>query len=546
MHLPADLTRRCAWAVVLFGTVFAVAYCQAPLYYSNQNQYFLHGLALAGVGLLDEDWLAGTRDPTPVFTGLVALTVRWLHPWMFHLLYALLQGVYAVALLGLFVTIAGKDSVARRWPVFVALLVAVHSGLGRWCSYRWFGHDYPWFLQAGVAGQYILGPVLQPSAFGVLLVVAIWLFANDRPYLAAVSVALAATFHSTYLLVAALLTLGFLCSLWVEERRRQAFAVGGLTFGLVVPVLVYVLIGFRPTSPETFAEAQEILANFRIPHHARVDYWLDSVAALQIAWIVLALVLVWRTRLFAVLAIPFVLSALLTLVQVATESHTLALLFPWRVSAVLVPVATTILLTRLVSVSSFRLEGPVVRGVSAVIVAGLVGSGVWIMASRQAFHTSDEELRVLDFVRRNKETGDIYFLPVQVPDRSKKTRGSLSSDFEPLGEKRQDTRVIPYDFQRFRLLSGAPLFIDFKSVPYRDDEVLKWYARIRVAQAVQQKLDAGRLSEALAELRDHGITHLVLQANRELQAPGLKEDYADKYYRVYRIKPLPGNVSDGR
>src|SRR5262249_23632391 len=371
----------------------------------------------------------------------------------------------------------------------------------------------------------------------VLLVVAVCLFAYDRPYLAAVNVALAATFHSTYLLVAALLTLGFLCSLWVEGRRRQAFAVGGLTIALVVPILVHVLIGFRPTSSEAFAEAQEILANFRIPHHARVDYWLDSVAALQIAWVVVAVVVVWRTRLFVVLAIPFVLAALLTLVQVATGSHTLALLFPWRVSAVLVPVATMIILMRLVSVSSLPLEGPIVRGVSVVIVARLVGRGVWIMASRQAFHTSDEELGVLAFVRRNKDSGDIYFLPVQVPDRSKKTRGSLSSDFEPLGEKRQDKRVIPYDFQRFRLLSGAPLFIDFKSVPYRDDEVLAWRARIRVAQEVQEKLDPGRVSEALAELRGHDITHLVLQANRKLRVPGLKEVYADKYYRVYQLIP---------
>ncbi len=537
MHLPADSARRCTRNLLLFGIVFAVAYCQASLYYSNQNQYFLHGLALAGEGLLDEDWLATRPLKTGVGSRVVALTARYLHPWMFHLFYALLQGVYAAAMLGLFVTIAGKDTAARRWPLFVALFVAVHSGLGRWCSYRWVGHDYPWFLQAGVAGQYILGPVLQPSVFGVLLVVAVCLFALDRPYLAAVSVAVAATFHSTYLLVAALLTLGFLCSLCAEGRGRQALAVGGLAFALVGPVLVYVLIVFRPTSPEAFAEAQDILANFRIPHHARVDCWLDSIAALQIAWIVLALLLVWRTRLFAVLAVPFVLSALLTLAQVATGSQTLALLFPWRVSVVLVPVATTVILTRLAAVQSFRLEGPVARGVCAAIVAGLVVSGVWIMASRQAFHTSDEELGVLDYVRRKKESGDIYFLPVQVPDRSRKTKGSLSSDFEPLREKRRDKRVIPYNFQRFRLHSGAPLFVDFKSVPYKDDEVLEWQARIRVAQEVQKKMDAGRLSEALAELRDHDITHLVLQASQELQTTGLKEVYADKYYRVYRLVP---------
>src|SRR4051794_34225698 len=94
-------------ALFLIGTaLFAVAYCQAPLYYSNQNQYFLHGLADAGYGFLREDWLANTRDSTPLFSALVAFTVRHLHPWAFHLYYALLLGAYATAMLGLFVTVA--------------------------------------------------------------------------------------------------------------------------------------------------------------------------------------------------------------------------------------------------------------------------------------------------------------------------------------------------------------------------------------------------------------------------------------------------------
>src|SRR2546429_9660353 len=132
-------------ALVLLGVAaFALGYGQAPLYYSNQNQYFLHGLAQAGEGLLAEDWLANTRDPTPLFSSLVALTVRFLHPWIFHVCYVLLQGSYAAVMLGLFTTIVGRDAATRRWPAFVALFVAVHSALGRWVSYRWFGQDDPW------------------------------------------------------------------------------------------------------------------------------------------------------------------------------------------------------------------------------------------------------------------------------------------------------------------------------------------------------------------------------------------------------------------
>ena len=58
-------------AFLFWSFVFGVSYTQAPLYYSNQNQYFLHGLAAAGLGDLHQDWLANTKDPTPVFSWIV-------------------------------------------------------------------------------------------------------------------------------------------------------------------------------------------------------------------------------------------------------------------------------------------------------------------------------------------------------------------------------------------------------------------------------------------------------------------------------------------
>jgi hypothetical protein len=187
----------------LLGSVlFAAIYCQAPLYYSNQNQYFVHGLAVADVGHLREDWLANTADPTPVFTGLVAATVRWLHPWLFYAFHALLLGVYLAALFAIFAALAGPEMARRRWPIFVTLLVAVHSGAARWLSYRAFDQDYAWYFQSGVAGQYLLGGMLQPSMFGVLLLVAVACFVWRHGYLAAVAIGAAVTVHTTYLLPA--------------------------------------------------------------------------------------------------------------------------------------------------------------------------------------------------------------------------------------------------------------------------------------------------------------------------------------------------------
>jgi hypothetical protein len=532
--LAAARPLRALACPLLAAGAFALAYCQAPLYYSNQNQYFLHGLADAGVGLLRQDWLARTCDPTPVFSALVAFTARHLHPWAFYLFHALLLGAYALAMLGLFRALAGV-SAARRWPAFFALFLAAHAALPRWASYRWLGNDYPWFLQAGVAGQYVLGGMFQPSAFGVLLVVAVSLFARGRPFAAAACACLAATAHSTYLLVAGLLTLGFLARLLLERRPREAAALGAFALVLVLPVTLHVLLTFGPSSAETFREAQDILVNVRIPHHARPDRWLDPVAALQIGWVVLALALVRRTPLFVVLAVPFALSVLLTLVQVATGSNTLALLFPWRVSSVLVPVATTAVLSRLVARPGLPLDGLPARALSGIVIVGLLAGGLWISARGLPFQGGDEDVPVMDFVRRSKSSGDVYFLPVSVPPLARSTRGSLSSDFKPLPDKRRDPRVIPVDFVRFRLSTGAPVFVDFKSIPYKDGEVLQWYARLRAAEQVQARLRAGRLDEAVAELHRLGVTHLVVPAAIPPRAEGLTRVHEDDYYLIYRL-----------
>jgi hypothetical protein len=552
MRRFAEVARRIALPFVLFvigAAVFEAAYCQAPLYYSNQNQYFLHGLAHAGYGELGQDWLAKTRDSTPLFSGLVAFTYRYFHPWAFYLDHALLLGVYGAAMLGLFVSIAG-DAARRRWPVFVALFITAHAALLRWGSYRLFGQDYPWFLQSGLAGQYTLGGMFQPSMFGVLLVVAVCMFVRGRPYLAAAIAALAAVIHPTYLLSAGFVVLGIITALLAERRVLQALGAGALALALVLPAGVHVLLTFGPTSPSQFADAQSILVNIRIPHHSRPDLWFDAVAAFQIIWLVVGIALARPVRLLYVLAVPSLLALALTLLalaltlaQVKTGSNTLALLFPWRVTCVLVPIATTVILSRLAAVgydSDRPIEsgtiGIVPHGVSAIVVVLLAIGGLWISTAGSGFHSSDEELPLLAFARQSRAPGQVYLLPVHVPDLVKSTHGSVSSDFKPIADKKQDARIIPVDLQRFRLGTGVPIYVDFKSIPYKDVEVLEWERRLGQNQRWQERIRDGGLREVLPELRAEGVTHLVVPAGLELDDSAVERIFdSDETYWVYRL-----------
>lgn len=519
-------------ALVLLALTFPLAHGQAPLFYSNQNQYFLHGLARAGYGHLESDWLAGTLDPTPLFSALVAATARSLPLAAFHLQYALLQVIYAVSMLAIFVALVGTERAERRWPVFVLLFAGVHAAASRWSSFQLLGLDYPWYLQAGVAGQYVLGAMYQPSTFGVLLVLSIALFGWYRPWAAAVAIAVAATWHSTYLLPGALLTAGYLAALLQQSRYREALLLAVVALVLVLPITCYVGLTFGPTDAETFAEAQAILVDFRIPHHARVDLWLDATAVLQFAWVAVAIVLVRGTRLFLPLLVAFALMLVLTLVQALTGSTSLALLFPWRLSTVLVPVATTIMLAKLVELCPCT-ERSWMQVTTAGMTIAFAAAGIALMALRLGYRTSDDELPLLDFVRSTSGPGDVYLLPARIPDLAKTTRGSSSGDFKPLAAKRADAALIPPDLQRFRLHTGRPIYVDFKAIPYKDTEVLEWYRRLKFAEVIQDELRRGAVVEAMRSLRDKGVTHVVVPSDVPL--PAVEAVYADSSYRVYAV-----------
>jgi hypothetical protein len=521
----------------LLGTaLFAPAYGQAPLYYSNQNQYFLHGLAEADFGFLRDDWLARTRDPIPLFSLLVAFTVRFLHPLAFHLYYALLMGVYAASLFAVFVAVLGPVRARWRRYIFLALLVVVHSAVVRWASYHWLGQDYPWYLQSGVAGQYVLGAVFQPSTFGVLLVAAVALFAWEHYLLTAIAVGLAATLHPTYLLPGGLLVLGFLVALLTTKRTLPAVTLGLLALVMVLPTVLFVVFTFGPTSPEEFALAQRIVADRRIPHHTRPDLWLDPIAVVQILWIFLGLSLIEPGRVRFALLFTAAAAVVLTVVQIMDRSTTLALLFPWRISAVLMPVATTVILARLVGLLPDTRVRPSLRWAGIAAVLGCAAGGAWICLTHQGYHSSEEEVALLEYVRTHASAGEVYFIPVRVPDRNKPSRGSLSSDFEPLADKKADGRVIPVDLQSFRLSTGVPIYVDFKSIPYKDTDVLEWNHRLGLAQKIQDALGKGDLSAAYRSLRnDTGATHVVVRADQHLSDPHFEQVHEDDAYRVYRI-----------
>jgi hypothetical protein len=493
---------------------FGLAYAQAPLFTSNQNQYFLHGLARAGYGLLRQDWLANTVDPTPVFSLLVELTYRWLPLGAFYLWTFLLFGVYIYSLDGLASDVFHLQDDPVKHRLFLALFVAAHAALARFILQRILGDSWTYVLEGGLAGQRLLGSVIEPSMFGVFLLLSIYLFHRGKRAVSVVCAVAAATMHPTYLLSAGLLTIAYALVSFLGKERGWAVGIPALALILVIPILYYAASNFVTASPANLAQAQDILVQERIPHHTLIQVWWNASAVVQIFVVAAGIALVRKTRLFTVMIVCAASTLGLTVVQLVTGSESLALIFPWRPSTFLVPLGTTLVLGYLVegawrkadlgSYAQRRWRDLLGRAsISLVLLAALAGMAkFWIDQAQKA---ADPAREMMAYVGQSKAPGDVYMIP-------------------------------PY-LQDFRLETGAPILVDFKSIPYRAKEVIAWYDRLLLTRTFYRDRPADISCRGLRDASTrYGVTHVVLaQAQFGASCGPWVERYRDSNFAVYEL-----------
>lgn len=512
MLRPWEVERRDLYVKLALALIFALAFVQFPLYSSNQNTYFLHGLANAGWGHLGSDWLAQTADPFPVFSALVTATVLWLGEPAFYWYHVGLLMAYGYALVGIVCHVYRIRTVGSLYISISLLLTLLYAGavplaasrapIGVSVLMSVAGYDE--VLTDGVAGQFMPGPFLQPSAFGIFLVVSIYNFLQGRRILAIALVAFAICFHSSYLLTGAWLTIAYA---WLVYRRDRAvldaLSLSGLSLLLVLPTVVYLLWNFGAGGAET-ALANRILVDYRMPHHAHVSEWLDGTVLFKLVMIALALWIARGTQLTVLLGVPLVASLLLTAYQLATDDARIALLFPWRTSVILVPIASAVLLGGVVvgllrALPAYR--GPVLAGSVGMLVT-LGGYGVD---------------RMTDLLASPRVGGFDVAAHVEGTYR----------DGEVL--------LIPPQMQELRLLAGVPVLADFKSHPYESSEVVEWYERLTRASAFYEANgDRCRILEGLR--REYAVTHVVLPRTDPPGCSLLQEEYAGEEFSLFVLQ----------
>ncbi|NLG73105.1 MAG: hypothetical protein GX495_13835 [Chloroflexi bacterium] len=517
---------------VLISLLFGISYTQSVLYDGNQNTKFLHGLAQAGVGFLHEDWLANTADPLPAFTFLVRITLEYLNENFFYGYYLIIMGVYICSLLGIASILFDLKSSPAKFATLAAGLIVIHA---RWpiniaLNHLSFNLE---ILHFGVAEQYILGQEFQNSVFGVFLLLSMLLFLNRRYFWAFFCLGFTSIMHSAYLFSAALLTVTYAAIIFLESLKPSAQTWRAIRWGqilqaarlplmyslltllMVLPVLWYNFTALASTSPEAAAQSMAILVHERIPHHSLPASWFDWGVYIQLGMILAGLVLARKSRLFWLMLVPFLGGLILTFVQIITASDSLGMLAPWRVSVFLVPLGTVLVLGYVVSLVFDLLRGrarivqPVIVLLSLAAVAFVTYQGVSIQQERFDIHKRRAVVRVFNYARNHQAPGQVYLVP-------------------------------PHDnkFDDFRLYSGVPIFINWKSHPYRDFEVLEWYKRVQEAQAFYDA-EPDEACQILSGLQQkYGITHVVFKFDRTPPPCEQMVEVMDKArYKIFEVRP---------
>ena len=489
------------WGVVVFS--FALAYGQFPLYKGNYNTYLLHGFALAGRGQLAHDWLARTLDPFPVFSALIAMPAALDWRWFFYVGHGVLLGVYLYAAVHIVKGVSGERRPTST-PLLACVIALPQVWAGRDAVSYAFSGDWGWCLQAGVAGQYIVGHMFQPSLFGVLCVASLAAFANRRDGIALVVAAAAVLMHFSYLITVLGLISGYSLTRWREMRDARA-ALRYFACGLILCVTVSLpTLRFLPTDAGTSAEAARVLTDVRLPHHALPERWLSHPCLLwvQCPLVVGGAIVAWRTRLRWAFSMLLALGGGLLVTQILTDSRQLALLFPWRVSATLVPVAFSLVAGAL----SRRLWA---RRTSRYAVA--FGVAVAILAAGHGYsHTLDE-------------------LEAYHQDPSVALLSAASKMATP-----ETLFVIPTNMERFRLETGAPVFVDYKAHPYEDVEVIEWDERLSLAKELDAE-DPLQACAAATRLHErYRATHFVRPTDSRLVCANLGTVFEDANFLIQR------------
>jgi hypothetical protein len=232
------------------------------------------------------------------------------------------------------------------------------------------GMDIRWVWDSGIAEQGVLRGYLQPSGFGVFLILSFHLIIERKYTWAIFWITPAAIMHAGYLFIGFILVFLYLA---FSRFDKKAFLASIVLLLLVSPYAYYIIMEFLMIGNEAkLALEAAVRFGYEDNIHLNPYNWINPKLYVQIAIVIMAVLSTWKTRVSSFILAVTSASAVLTICAYAFNSMTLISLNPWRFSIIIIPVCSTLVLAKMVSSSMWQSARPYAFTLFGVISGAIV------------------------------------------------------------------------------------------------------------------------------------------------------------------------------
>ena len=110
--------------------------------------------------------------------------------------------------------------------------------------------------------------------------------------------------------------------------------------------------------------------------------------------------------------------------------------------------------------------------------------------------------------------------------------------------KKDITRIlIPTNLEYIRLNTGLPVFVDWKTTPYKNDALIKWYERIKLTNSFYDSTELENQKLFFTKIiNEEKITHVLIKDNHKnillKECKYLFNDHGYLFYDINKCRNL--------
>ena len=475
--------------LIILSSIFALTVQQNYLFQGN-HAHLIHSLKNINFIDLNNDWISSITNHVPIFTFFNYIFIKFFFINIIYIIHFLLLIITAISIF------------------YICKKILKNINFSAYCF--WFAffiilfHEKTFFN--GVAGQGVLNHVYQPSSFGVLFFLSFALFIHGKYYLSILSLVASVYFHPTYLLHSSFFFIGYFLFL-ISKKEKKTFNIIITYLALILPVVFFLFNNFIIFDQTINAQAQKILVENRIPHHANIFSWLSIKDLRPLILISISLYLVKNFKeIFIPLLSVFLLSISLSIIQYIINNYWLALLFPWRSFVFLVPISSLIIISFVKNLDSGRFSKLIFiypLFIIAVFLNFFIDSKINLNKDNFTFKKNSE---IYNYLKSNKNDIKKLLVPLDLPD--------------------------------IRLNTGIPIFVDWKHHAFKNDEIIHWYKRVKLNESFYNSNNDKDMLAILREIKKiDEISHVIFKKSNKTNNFRMCEKFGVfNDYIIYNLK----------